>query len=99
MAEHTDQISALASHPTNPNVIATGALDKTVRLWDIRLKKCTSTIVTPGPNINLAYSPDGSVLAVGDKNENVSLVDGNHGLFLHIIKNGTVDREEVRAQG
>jgi len=36
------------------------------------------------------------VIAVGDKNENVSLVDGERGVFLHTIKNGAVDREEVR---
>jgi len=92
---HADQISAIAGHPTNPNYIATGALDKTVRLWDLRTKKSTSTITTPGANINLAYHPDGCVIAVGDKNENVSLLDGDRGVFLHTIKNGTVDREEV----
>lgn len=36
------------------------------------------------------------MIAVGDKNENVSLIDGDLGVFLHTIKNGALDREEVR---
>lgn len=92
---HTGQISAIACHPTNPYLFATGGIDKTVRLWDTRAPSATKVVVTPGSNINLAYHPDGRYLAVGDKNETVSLVDAVQSTFMHKIKDGAVDREEV----
>lgn len=35
----------------------------------------TATIATPGPNINVAYHPDGNLVAVGDREDTVSLLD------------------------
>lgn len=96
LAGHTDQVSALACHPTHPQLLATGSLDRTVRLWDLRAPTAVRAVNTPGANINIAYHPSGDVLAVGDKNETVSLVDASSGALLHAIKNGLVDREEVR---
>lgn len=95
---HNDQISAVVSHPTHPELLATGSTDKTVRLWDLRAPAAAKVIHTPGSNINLAYSPDGRFLAAGDKSETVVLIDAEHGSLSRTIKDGTVDREEVRRE-
>ena len=92
---HTGQISAIACHPTNPHLLATGGIDKTVRIWDLRAPSATKVVAMSGSNINLAYHPQGKYLAVGDKNETVSLVDADQGAFMHKIKDGAVDREEI----
>jgi len=95
---HTDQIAAIACNPSHPSLLATGSGDKTVHLWDLRAPKASRVVQTPGANINLAYHPDGKRLAVGDKSETVSLIDTESGTFLYTIKDGSVDREEVRGR-
>ncbi|EDP44975.1 hypothetical protein MGL_0782 [Malassezia globosa CBS 7966] len=92
---HSGQISAIACHPTDPHLFATGGIDRTVRVWDLRAPSSTKVISTPGSNINLAYHPQGRFLAVGDKSETVSLIDADQGCFLHKIKDGSIDREEI----
>lgn len=94
-AGHLGQISAIACHPTNPHLFATGGIDKSVRLWDLRVSTATKVVSTPGSNINLAYHPEGRYLAVGDKSETVSLVNADQGTFLHKIKDGSLNREEI----
>jgi THO complex subunit 3 len=49
--------------------------DKSIRFWDIRSGKCEQNINLPGENINVAWSPDGQCIAVGNKEDVVSFVD------------------------
>lgn len=44
-------------------------------MWDGRSGKCAANIPTKGENINIAWSPDGNVIAVGDKGDQVSFID------------------------
>lgn len=37
--------------------------------------KCTSVVQTEGENINICWSPDGTHIAVGDKNDTISIID------------------------
>ncbi|EFA84413.1 WD40 repeat-containing protein [Heterostelium album PN500] len=72
---HTDTIEQLKWSPVAPDVLATASSDKTVRIWDAKTGKCTTIINTPGENINLGWSPDGTLIAIGNKEDNVSIID------------------------
>lgn len=50
-------------------------LDKTVRIWDTKSGKCEQVIPTSGENINITWSPDGAQIAVGNKDDQLSIID------------------------
>ncbi|GAM24368.1 hypothetical protein SAMD00019534_075430 [Acytostelium subglobosum LB1] len=72
---HSESIEQLRYSPTAPDVLATASSDKTVKIWDTRSGKCTMSIATSGENINLCWYVDGSLLAVGNKEDNISIID------------------------
>ena len=47
--------------------LGTASGDKTVRIWDARSGKNIETIKTTGENINICWSPDSKLIAVGNK--------------------------------
>jgi WD40 repeat protein len=59
-----------------------------VRIWDARTSKCVQAIETRGENINIRWSPDGQHIAVGDKEDNISLIETRKGKALKSIKFG-----------
>eukprot|EP01133_Synstelium_polycarpum_P007458 gene7458-8727_t len=61
---HEDNIEQLKWSPVHPDILATASSDKTVRIWD-----------TKRENINLSWYFDGSMIAVGNKEDHVSLID------------------------
>ena len=72
---HQDSVDQLRWDPKNPEVLGTASGDKTVRIWDTRTNKCANAIETRGENINIRWSPDGQHIAVGDKDDNISLIE------------------------
>lgn len=72
---HGDSVDQLCWHPSNPDLLATASLDKTVRLWDARVQKSVATIATKGENINICWSPDGQTIGVGNKEDLVTFID------------------------
>ncbi len=75
---HTEDISALVFSPTNPDLLATGAYDGTIKLWDLSTSLLVDTLgeaSLPGAtNVNaIAFSPDGSRLAAVRSNGQVEL--------------------------
>jgi len=72
---HTDSVDQLCWDPTHADRLATASIDKTVRIWDARTGKAIHTITTNGENINIAWSPDGTQLAVGTKADVVTFID------------------------
>lgn len=72
---HAGPVDQLTFHSTNPDILATASGDKTVRIWDTRTGKSVSTINTKGENINITWSNDGQVIAVGNKDDLITFID------------------------
>ncbi|CAO1613495.1 unnamed protein product [Parajaminaea phylloscopi] len=72
---HNDTVDALSWDPTHPERLATASSDKTVRVWDIRSQTAVMTTQTPGANINLTFHPKGHLIAVGNREDVLSLID------------------------
>jgi len=74
--DHTNFVEQLTWHPENPEILCSVSRDKTVRIWDIRVpKKSIKTVQTKGTNLNVAWSPDGQTIAVGDNDDHISFYD------------------------
>ncbi|KAL6838989.1 hypothetical protein ACP4OV_031216 [Aristida adscensionis] len=71
---HTDSVDQLCWDPKHPDTVATAAADKSIRLWDARSGKC-QVVELSGENINITYKPDGTEIAVGNKEDELTIVD------------------------
>jgi WD40 repeat protein len=60
---------ALSPDPGAPGLIASGAWDSTVRLWDAATGEPCATLPHPGTVHGLAFGPDGSWLASGSNGD------------------------------
>ncbi|KAJ3193889.1 hypothetical protein HK101_003911 [Irineochytrium annulatum] len=77
---HSGDVDQLAWDPTDPDRLATASVDRTVRLWDIRVpSKPRHVIQTNGENINVCWSPDGRYVAVGNKEDLITIIDPRGG--------------------
>jgi len=64
-AHCADELWGLATHPTNPDLYATCGDDKTVRVWSVKQKACIALCTLDCLARALAWSPDGTQIAVG----------------------------------
>ncbi|KAJ1561172.1 THO complex subunit 3, partial [Nowakowskiella sp. JEL0078] len=95
---HQGEVVVLCWDPLNTDRLATASVDKTVRLWDVRIPKCTNVINTPGENINLVWAHDGNCIAVGDKKDLISFIDPKMlGTNSTLITDGTKTTEQSTA--
>ncbi|KAL3865004.1 hypothetical protein ACJMK2_006640 [Sinanodonta woodiana] len=72
---HGDSVDQICWHPKNPDQLVTASGDKTIRIWDARANKAVATVNTKGENINICWSPDGSTIAVGNKEDLITFID------------------------
>ncbi|KAJ1976038.1 U3 small nucleolar RNA-associated protein [Dimargaris xerosporica] len=73
--DHTDYIRSAAVCPNNPNIVATGSYDHTIRLYDLRTNQCTQTIDHGEPVEDLIAFPSGTLFAAAG-GPHVKLYDG-----------------------
>uniref|UniRef100_A0A453KKS3 Anaphase-promoting complex subunit 4 WD40 domain-containing protein n=1 Tax=Aegilops tauschii subsp. strangulata TaxID=200361 RepID=A0A453KKS3_AEGTS len=71
---HSDSVDQLCWDPKHPDTVATAAADKSIRLWDARSGKC-QVVELSGENINITYKHDGTHIAVGNKEDELTIVD------------------------
>ena len=62
---YAGQVTGVATNPLNTSQYCTVGSDKTVRVWDALLKKVIKMVVLDTACRCVAYSPDGSQIAVG----------------------------------
>ena len=81
---HRGAIHALAWDPTNACLMVTASKDKTVRVWDSRQPRGAGVSVsTSGENINVAWCPDGRIIAVGNDDDVLCFIDARKLQALH----------------
>jgi WD40 repeat protein len=64
---------------SNTGRVAVGGSDRTLKIWDLELKKESLSLLAGSPIYSLAFSPDGRTLAAGYGDHTVRLWDCNTG--------------------
>jgi len=64
-AHFGDEVWGLAPHPTNPDLYISCGDDKTIRLWSVSRKRQLAIVMLENHMRAIAWSPDGTMLAVG----------------------------------
>lgn len=72
-AGHVKKVISLCMSPTE-NAFLSSALDKTLKIWDLRLPDSQRTLYLTGRPI-AAYDPDGIIFAIGINSECIKLYD------------------------
>ena len=86
---HTGRIYALAYAP-NHQAIATGSVDRAVKLWDAASGGLKQTLTGPRDEVSaLAFSPDGKLIAAGA---------GDREVYLWGVESGQLKRTLIRHQ-
>ncbi|GBG32191.1 WD repeat-containing protein AAC3 [Hondaea fermentalgiana] len=76
---HRNPVEQVRWARSDSNKLVSASEDKTVKLWDTRAGRCANTWDTAGPNLNLAFHPNETQIAVGDRDDLVSLIDLRQG--------------------
>ena len=71
---HGGEISALAFSPHNPNILASGSWDNTVRIWDLSNSKDPKILKKHKSRIrSVVFSPNDNILATSSEDRTVRL--------------------------
>ncbi len=75
LRSHTGAVDALSWCPVDVHILATAASDRSLILWDTRTGKQASSVVIKGGALNMAWTADGAMLAVGDREDCLRFID------------------------
>ena len=72
---HIDIVSSLSFNPTNPNILASGSYDTTIKLWDLRKSdnRCVATLQDTDKIYSVSYSPTVEQLVSVNASKNQAL--------------------------
>ena len=68
-------MESLQWSPTNDQLFVSASCDKSIRIWDIKTSKPIRTEKTREENLNIAFNPDGSIMAVSNDKEELNFYD------------------------
>ncbi len=78
------EMRAVAFHPVNPALLASGSLDGTVVLWDVPSRRpIRPALLAPAGVTDVAFSPEGRRLAASSDDGSVAVWDVASGELVH----------------
>jgi WD40 repeat protein len=96
MASHKENITSVAVNPAGTR-IASVALDKTIKIWDLESGKELRSISNIGGSVNaVSWSPDGKTLIHGAEDKTVRIWDAETGKTVRTINGHTDYVNEAR---
>lgn len=83
---HTGWVFSVAYSPDG-KTIASGSVDKTIKLWDAATGRLITTIAAHDSAVSsVAYSPDGKIIASGSLDKTIKLWNTATGKLIRILK-------------
>ena len=77
------EMRAVAFHPTNGSLLASGNLDGNVVLWDLQSRRARLTVAAPAGVNGVAFSPDGGLLSSANDDGSITVWKMDSGELLH----------------
>ncbi|XP_023328148.1 guanine nucleotide-binding protein subunit beta-2 [Eurytemora carolleeae] len=76
MAGHNGDVAALSLKPSDKNIFVTGSVDRTARLWDLRIPGCTQTFWGHEADVNsVSFHPSSLTFVTCSEDKTVRLWD------------------------
>ncbi|KAJ1550269.1 general transcription repressor [Nowakowskiella sp. JEL0078] len=93
----TQGVTSVAIRSLDSRIVATGSLDRMVRLWDIRTGRLLERFEAHTDNVySVAFSPDGQSIVSGSLDKNVIVWDISPHTHNYLAKSGESVVEDLR---
>jgi THO complex subunit 3 len=87
---HSHSVESTSWDPSHPERLVSTSTDRTVRFWDIRSKKSTGQHDIGIEGINVQYDRKGSLVAVVDASDTITLLEPRMNRIVQSIKNDII---------